>query len=992
VNLNWWRIITTNYDRLLETASERMHVPFDTLHYASPELKISENRDKKCIIHLHGDATNQSSPLILAKEDYDSLYLSDESKTKYYYSRTIGGTLRQAGVILFLGYSHDDAYVASLFDSSLAGIDGPVFALVPRKEEQVDFETNLLKQSKKNNIRYISFSRDDNYRELPQLLEYLKNPPEFDELYEWQLSVRRPTVVFLRCGGTIGAKSKPTDEGYKRDIDHVKSRYDKELAELAAKALKRYRRYSKLPLEIAWEILPPEQQLLSENAVVEDWNNVTRKLQTCFLKYFVAPDRVGPNARIHDADIHRLFKEEAEQFELTFPGQKLGDRAFMDGFRNRYVLGIVLLYGTDTLAFLASALSFSLRHIPCSIIVTGANQPLDPRTIAGSGEFDNPSDGWRNLFNTLFFLQCFGHRLTELFVVFGDTVHHGVNLRKRAIDIIPFDREQIQQADLESFMYRNLSLTGQYMFRLIDGVFCNNYYAATTQNYRRLLQEHDDLLHLRQNPFLTNQTTIGLPEPISGCVKFLELSPSFPQIDVASMLKEEIEIRAVLVEGYNSGTYPSVNSHNFALFLAKLQEHGIPLLLVSRYGIRATQEEYKTLKVEGKFVPVLRLYGVIAETALPLLSLVVGRIKAQRWNPVAAPAEGMAEYRRQLIKKELEEFFETHRNILTEELKYSIDRAFRFQRMIELREIDEKHRTRRERSDGSQWRRPATTSQDRPRTKLAAVPRVDFLNFIEDSVEQFERVGARPDGFLTLNSQGFALGDALARSFEERSSQHSYPWKPFYDREPTERYELSQRANLLLQDVTARLAAAGIAEIKTLPLKFEEDDASERAYFTFEANVSRAEPVGRNDERYSATALSEQDVALFVALQHGCLSGENARAHEAKLQYFYERAVLDTWPVVTHNLDWFIIGFFKGICCALIGLLGFDQEPDAPQLNPSVGRRRALRQSVQCELFRINKHQFGLRFRCFEQAVKLTTRMESNQAVMDEERREPMSS
>jgi len=994
VRLRWQRIITTNYDRLLEIASDRIGLTVKTFHYASPELRASEKRDDHCIVHLHGDVMDPNCQLILAKEDYDNLYQEDDSR--YYFARTIGGTLRQAQVILFLGYSHDDEYVASLFNRSLEGItDAAVFALVPRKEKQAEFELRLQEQAQKHRIRYISFSREGNYRELLQLLEYLNNPAGFNNSYEWALSFRRPTVVFIRCGGTIGAKSRPTEDGRNLDIDHINSRYDKDLTNLSEKLLKRYRWYSDLPLEIAWEILPPEQQLLSENTVVGDWNNVADKLRQLFIKYFDAPDRVGSCARLGDQEVRDLFNDEARQYEISFPGHQLSDRMFMDGFRNRYVLGFVLLYGTDTLAFLASALSFGLRHIPCPIVITGANQPLFSRNIAGSGEFEDPSDGWRNLSNTLFFLQCFGHHLTEVFVVFGDTIHHGVNLRKRAVDIIPYDREQIQQADLEPFMYRNLSLTGQYMFRLIDGVFCNNYYAATTQDFHRLLyldgREDEDLWHFRKDLFLRKHPAAETIDKFQECVKYIELAPSFPKIDVSTMLQGESEVRVVLVEGYNSGTYPSVSAHPFSLFLSELDRHGIPVVLVSRYGIRATQEEYKVIEVYGRWVHVLRLYGMVVETALPLLSLVVGRIKTPEWN-IDVGGEGeegrLADHRRQLIRRALDEFFETRRNIISEELKYGTNRADRFRRMTELRDIEEKSRKGREKTDVGQWgrmKRRGAASSIGQAGDLAIIPRADFLNLLDDSVEQFERVGARPDGFLTINSQGFSLGHALAGRLEKGRTQLGYPWKKFFDRGAADQQRMHEYSISLLKDVAERLQASGIVEIEPPALEFGKETRNGRAYFKFETTIRRGEPVGRSDERYAATTFSDQEDEFFAAMHDRKPLYRETESYETELRRLYDQAVRTTWPHITHNLDWFILGFFKGVCCALASTLGFDQEPNAPQVNPSAGRQRALRQSIQCQPLPIDKTRFVLRCRCFEHAGLSSVRTDLNSGLTEDD-------
>ena len=102
---------------------------------------------------------------------------------------------------------------------------------------------------------------------------------------------------------------------------------------------------------------------------------------------------------------------------------------------------------------------------------------------------------------SLYFLESFGHRLTETFVCFGDTVHNGINLRKVPFDFLPLSKDPGARQHEEPFVFRNQLHDREYMFKLIDGLFCNNYYAENIFFYSSLVsegaEEFGDLRHIR---------------------------------------------------------------------------------------------------------------------------------------------------------------------------------------------------------------------------------------------------------------------------------------------------------------------------------------------------------------------------------------------------------------------------------------------------------------------------------------------------------------
>lgn len=75
--------------------------------------------------------------------------------------------------------------------------------------------------------------------------------------------------------------------------------------------------------------------------------------------------------------------------------------------------GFVVLHGTDTMAYTASALAFMLEGLDKPVILTGSQLPLcEPR-----------SDGVHNLVNSL--LIASGHRLPEVCLYFHGRLHRG---------------------------------------------------------------------------------------------------------------------------------------------------------------------------------------------------------------------------------------------------------------------------------------------------------------------------------------------------------------------------------------------------------------------------------------------------------------------------------------------------------------------------------------------------------------------------------------
>jgi hypothetical protein len=751
VSLEWYGIVTTNYDTLIEDTYQRVWPDRKPLTVARPrnqsEIGIDSRAQDKFLYKIHGDIRDPESQIVLTKEDYDAVYQPGGTTSTQVNLR---GVFRGPEVILFAGYSHNDETLINFYaDAVQHSKSGKAYALVPMVDDHDESEERNTRHSQRSGIKFIYYSPEDDHRELAEFFLYLANPEEYDVALHSLLSAKRPTVVMLYCGGTIGS-SKADAESSKDEspltVTKIPSRFDPSLTDFSDRLLEWYQDTynlgSSVKLDVRWEVLPKEHQVFSENATPELWNVILEKVHSVIFKYFRAPIAVGGDTFLklgedkHLSEDYRrvldLYNEENEEYKQFFNGaggeegsKSLSHAQFISDFQSRYVLGILLLTGTDTMGYLVSALSFGLQHGPCSMIVTGSNQPPDdsPR---GKLMHLNKSDAWKNVLAAFYFLQSFGHTLTDAFICFGDTIHHGVNVRKITSELGPASSSLSRE--VEPFVFRNLHIRGQYMFRLIDGVFCNNYYPVWI-TYSALVRSKSkdlEMRHIRRDPLLRRASGRQKLEKSSFCdnsaICHITASPSPPMIDVRRMCAPEggrTPLRLVILEGFASGTYPTQKWSNCEQLLYDLYKHAIPIVLISEYGISEKQQSYEVELVRGVNVPVILLNGLTIETALPVLALVVNEINEKMWGSIRPavkktygpdPRAGdLLKTRSKIIEQQLRSFYDARPNILT----YEIDpkRALMHERPDEIEDTKQIIRAENRRATKIQDR--GTISLDR---------------------------------------------------------------------------------------------------------------------------------------------------------------------------------------------------------------------------------------------------------------------------------------
>jgi L-asparaginase/Glu-tRNA(Gln) amidotransferase subunit D len=951
--LRWRRIITTNYDVLLERAAKaasrnrelRVVSPGDN----DPFMDSMKHGNEDYILKIHGDVMDPRSTLVLSRTSFEQLYHRDNAN----YRLVMATLLNSSSVILFLGYSHEDQYVRQLFNDELyRKFRSKIFTLVPRESRGSQFDARLQALTVDLQIRFITYSPDHHHQELLEFLDYFvgDNAERYDARYAELDTIRRPTVIMLHCGGTIGSEAEDAQDSVAQKLGVVRkeSRYDPGLNAFSRRLLSwyqdSYNAGESAGPEILWEILPPEQQMFSENATPVLWNRLREKLERIIYKYFQAPVVHTAGAYSKEPRLGDIYDEEYDQY-LRFPepGEaELTEKRFRRDFTNRYVLGIIVLFGTDTMASAASALALSIQHLPCPVIITGANHPPEEAT---PGFFHAKSDAWANLMASLYFLQCFGHRLTEVLVCFGGTVHNSVNLRKRGTELIPSGRPGRVTRYTEPFSFRNLSLRGQYMFRLIDGMFCNNYYPNPVKYAEMIEGEKDEfasLRHIRFDALEKEPRKEAEGQPFSTDVAYVEVSPCFPPLDVSQLVKNEIKV--VLVQGYPSGTYPSEDT-TFSRFLRDAYAAGIPVVLVSRYGTLASQQVYAVSDLVMTQSHVLPLYEIVAETALPLLSLVISAIPRNEWNAPGNPAQ-IISTRTHLIRQGVNAIFRDRPNILSLELKYVADKETMYKDLVAV--LEEKSMKRAEQRGGaeSRWARfPSEAAldpflqarQDSYTDGFVAFARADVVALLDEFPGVFEKVEAGPDGLDALFNAGFGIGFRMWDSFKSRAADS---WRDerdvhssvdrFFRLDASQRAKRVSRASEVTERICEVIGLAGLAQIAKPSIAVRDVGSavadSSAGCFSLTVTFRRYQTGGRGDERYAVMTFSDGEREFFARLRAGCGEGGDVRAHNEQLRLLYKKLLRTTWMQATRTVDWLLLGIFKGVACGIAGFLGVDHQ------------------------------------------------------------------
>ena len=210
---------------------------------------------------------------------------------------------------------------------------------------------------------------------------------------------------------------------------------------------------------------------------------------------------------------------------------KIGEiiEKFYDEYR-----GFVILHGTDTMAFTASALSFMCKNLSKPIILTGSQVPLQfPR-----------SDALQNLITAIQIAgnEIYGVRLVpEVAIFFRDTLLRGNRARK------------------------------------IDAT---NYFGFSSPNYPAIGEVGGDIKIIKDRILKPSHEKFYLDKRFSNEVIVLELFPGLNFSYLKNIFKEGSGIKGVILKTYGNGNAPT--SQEFLDFLEYISSQKIVIIDITQ--------------------------------------------------------------------------------------------------------------------------------------------------------------------------------------------------------------------------------------------------------------------------------------------------------------------------------------------------------------------------------------------------------------------------
>lgn len=301
-------------------------------------------------------------------------------------------------------------------------------------------------------------------------------------------------ILIIYTGGTIGMKH--TNDGYKP----VKGYFEKQLKQILD--LHSVQREAKVS---PYDIIEYDPLIDSSNMTPKDWNKMLRTIKKHYNNY--------------------------------------------DGF--------IIVHGTDTMAYSASALSFGLRGLGKPVVFTGSQIPLSRVR----------NDGINNMLCSLRYVSLYD--IPEVVIVFGNRILRGnrsVKISSNRIDAFG------------SPNFRNIGGFGYAPEVLLDMSLINN----TTGSYSNA--PFLDVIEYDED--ITVLTHVLAP----GAVNTAFLTGATPD----RFLSIDPKIKGVIIRTFGIGDAPS-DDHDFSKTLAILKEKGITVLNISQcIEGRVDQGDYAT--------------------------------------------------------------------------------------------------------------------------------------------------------------------------------------------------------------------------------------------------------------------------------------------------------------------------------------------------------------------------------------------------------------
>ena len=279
----------------------------------------------------------------------------------------------------------------------------------------------------------------------------------------------------------------------------------------------------------------------------------------------------------HPLKIHMTFNEYPDLIDSSDLDPSHWNRIAQD-IADNYAMydGFIVLHGTDTAVYTASALSFMLENLAKPVIFVGAQIPLYERT----------SDGEKNLLDGVFY-AC-QDSLIGVYIAFGGRLLQGNRARK---------------VDSDRFT-----------------AFITPHFAALVDETAGITWEADPILSLPSSPFYCQPIQPDLR--IASC----KLVPGYTYALLTHMLTNPLQ--GLVLESYGTGNGPE-SQHALLAALKTTHDKGCHIINVSQclYGkVSHTYAAGHVLEATGAIsgrditpeAALTKLYYILSKTSDPI--------------------------------------------------------------------------------------------------------------------------------------------------------------------------------------------------------------------------------------------------------------------------------------------------------------------------------------------------------------------------------------
>lgn len=725
-----------------------------------------------------------------------------------------------------------------------------------------------------------------------------------------------PQVVVLYAGGTIGSKGPDKERHAVVDQAAINDLYQKFEKRIKADYTQIYEPNGEFPFKLEWESLAPNEVRLSENATPAYWNVLLRKMREIVERYSVEFIEKGPNN----------MRE-----------------------RNKYYLaGIIILHGTDTMAYSAAALTFGMRNLPCPVVMTGSNQPPNLDDAKEFSLLTSRSDVWRNLRLSMNFIRTLGHRYTELFVVFNATVFHGLNLKKVPIHSAGESGENVDVALGEPYTYQTLYLPRKYMFKWVDGFLCNNFYPIYGHEYLDFVTGGEDSKHARKKVFADPGAFNIVPYIEDLPLENAFASPVSDQAGAKTSPSQEM----VLV-GYESATFPSVPEHRLAQALKDWFKAGKTTFVVSEYGLSPTAVRYELHDYLQLGIEPVPLFGVIKETGVPFVLHLISRIR--NGGTIGPPV--VDEMKKIMIS-------EGWRNtlpgrILGNPFDYvGLSQSLR----THMHDVDDMFAKDEHTLFDTFKGRMQAYEEERNNKNLR--PRVGLPKelaqwFILRGCRAAFSIGFGPAAFKEHNDTGITLSrfffKQVAHLAKGTEIEDLELWVEINDQD--RQIRVQKQVENVMNEFCNRLKLMGVVNASNRTFKIEKNNT--QYVLTLEIRCEQGDHLAAASA-YAAKQFDPKEITFFRTLQEGTRDNETVAQYLLGLEGSLRRLAEETWNHPTiQPMGWLILGIFKGLLFELLFAMQFDSWTahfNTPAGAPKV--MRLLRNSIQTYVKRTHEKEF----------------------------------